>query len=181
MKNYSETIRNALRNPEGHCFCHVISMELVGASLLLTDADIPIVHAGQTYLANALINQLSDVKQEQELAAINYSIQFTAADQTMLALFLNNEQRNRVVRISRVLLADGANTTLGTLFTGRYRVASFATDGENISVSLRGALVDLLAVKGIVTTHESVRRAYPDNTSFINSSSINDKIKWGGK
>lgn len=181
MKNYSETIRNALRNPQGHTFCHVISMELEGASLLLTDASFDIVHSGQTYLANALINQLSDVKQEQELSAIQYSIDFTAADQTVLALFLNNEQRNRLVRITRVLLAEGANTTLGALFTGRYRVASFASDGETISVSLRGALVDLMAVKGIVTTHESIRRIYPTNTSFINSSSINDKIKWGGK
>lgn len=181
MKNYSTTIRNALRNPQGHSFCHVINMDLVGASLLLTDADMPIVHAGQTYLANALINQLSDVKQEQELSAIQYSITFTAADQTMLALFLNNEQRNRLVTITRVILPPDSNQSYGALFTGRYRVASFASDGETISVSLRGALVDLMAVKGIVTTHESIRRVYPDNTSFINSSSINDKIKWGGR
>lgn len=181
MKNYPEIIREALRNRDGHSFCHVIDMDLVGANLLLTDSSFDVIHSGQTFIANALINQLSDIKQEQELSAVNYSIEFTAADQTMLSLLLNNEQRNRVVTIKRVLLSNSSNTTVGTLITGRYRVSSFASNGETVSIALRGALVDLMAVKGIVTTHESIRRFYPENTSFINSSSINEKIKWGGK
>jgi hypothetical protein len=181
MKNYPTHIKEALRNKDGHTFQHVITIFLDGQNLRMTDSAFDIVYLGETYLANRLIESIDSVEQEEELTAQELEISFTGVDQTMLALFLNNEQRGRRVVVSRVLMTGDTFLAYNTpLLTNNYRIASFSTNGETIAVSLRGALTDLFQIKGVVTTMESLRRYYPDTTSFINSANVSEKLKWGG-
>lgn len=181
MKNYPNYIKDALRNRDGHIFQHIITMQLESGTLRMTDSAFDIVYQGQTFLANRLIESIDSVEQEEALTAQEVEVSFTAVDQTIPALFLNNEQRGRKVVVNRVLMQGNSNLAYNVpLLTNVYRITAFSTDGQTIAVSLRAALTDLFQVKGIVTTMESLRRYYPDTTSFINSANVSDKLKWGG-
>lgn len=177
MKNYSSQLINALNDE--HQFCHVVDLQFTSGQLRLTDAAFDVVVDGNVYSGNGLIEEVESHRQEQALRVQEIQITFTNADQTILATLLNNEQRNRLATIRRVVLAAGTNDALGVVFSARFRISSYGCDGNNVQVTLRGAIADFEAVRGIVTTHESIRRFYPANTSFINSSSVNDKLTWG--
>lgn len=181
MKNYSTAMKSALTGSVPHEFCHLVEIQFIGGTMYLTDSQYAVVHDGQTYLPNGLLNAVDTVRQEQQLSAQEIQLAFNNADQTILATLLNDEQRNRLAIITRVILTPTTNSTLGELFRCRYRISAFGVSEDTVSVTLRGAVADFYAVKGIVTTHDSIRRFYPDNTSFINSSSVNDKQKWGGQ
>ncbi len=177
MKNYSPELIAALKGE--HTFCHVLDLQFTSGTLRLTDAAHDVVDGGAVYAGNGLIEAVDPHRQEQALRAQEIQVTFTNADQTILATLLGAEQRNRLATLRRVVLRGGTNESLGTVYNARFRISSFSTDGNNVSVALRGAVADFEAVRGIVTTHESIRRFYPTNTSFINASSVNDKITWG--
>ncbi len=181
MKSYSASMISALTGSLPHEFVHLIEMQLSGSTLRMTDGQYAVQHGGYTWQPNGLINAVEDIRQEQQLSAQELSLSFNNADQTILATLLNAEQRNRLVIIKRVILTPTTNSTLGELFSCRYRISSFSVSDDVVNISLRGAVSDFYAVKGIVTTHDSIRRYYPENTSFINASSVNDKQKWGGQ
>lgn len=181
MKNYSPSMRSALTGTLPHEFVHLVEIQFAGSTLRLTDGQYAVQHGGYTWQPNGLLNAVDDVRQEQQLSARELQITFNNADQTILATLLNDEQRNRLVVIKRVILTPTTNSTLGELFSCRYRINSFSVAEDAVSINLRGAVSDFYAVKGIVTTHDSIRRYYPDNTSFINASSVNGKQKWGGQ
>lgn len=177
MKSYSPQLIAALNGE--HAFCHVVDLQFTSGQLRLTDAAHDVTVDGNTYSGNGLIEEIEGHRQEQALRVQELQITFTNADQTILATLLNTEQRNRAATVRRVVLAPGTNESLGVVFSARFRVSSYSCDGDNVQVTLRGAIADFEAVRGIVTTHESIRRFYPNNTSFINSSSVNDKLTWG--
>lgn len=181
MKNYSAPLRAALTGTAAHEFVHLVEIQFSAYTLRMTDGGYDISHGGNTYSSNALITNVDTVRQEQQLSAQEIQLTVSNVDQTILATLLGAEQRNRLVILKRVVLAPGANTTLGELFSCRYRIASYAVDEDVLTLSLRGAVADFYAVRGIVTTHDSIRRFYPTDTSFINASSVNSKQKWGGQ
>lgn len=181
MKNYNSSLRSALTGSIPHEFVHLVEVQFSGGTMRMTDGQYDVTHAGFTWSANGLITSVDDVRQEQQLSAQEIQLTFSNVDQTILATLLNNEQRNRLVIIKRVILTPTTNSTLGELFSCRYRISAYSVADSTVTISLRGAVSDFYAVKGIVTTHDSIRRYYPDNTSFINASSVNDKQKWGGK
>lgn len=181
MKNYSASMISALKGTLPHEFVHLVEIQFSNSTLRMTDGQYAVQHDGFMWQPNGLINAVDDVRQEQQLSAQELELTFNNADQTILATLLNNEQRNRLVIIKRVILTPTTNSTLGELFSCRYRINSFAVSDDSVSIRLRGAVSDFYAVKGIVTTHDSIRRYHPNNTSFINASSVNDKQKWGGE
>lgn len=181
MKSYSGAMISALTGSIPHEFVHLIELQFSGSTMRLTDGQYNVQHGGFTWSANGLSLAVDDVRQEQQLAAPEIQLTFSNADQTILATLLNAEQRNRLVIIKRVILTPTTNSTLGELFSCRYRINSFAVSEDVVTIGLRGAVSDFYAVKGIVTTHDSIRRFHPNNTSFINASSVNGKQKWGGQ
>lgn len=181
MKNYSPSMRSALTGTLPHEFVHLVEIQFAGSTLRMTDGQYNVTHDGYTWAANGLLTSVDDVRQEQQLSAQEIELTFSNVDQTILATLLNEEQRNRLVIIKRVILTPTTNSTLGELFSCRYRINSYAVEEATVSITLRGAVSDFYAVKGIVTTHDSIRRFHPENTSFINASSVNDKQKWGGQ
>lgn len=181
MRNYSAQVINALKSQDGFIYQELIQMNLNGGDLLLSDAPHDVVHNGLTYLGNGLMQLVEETRSESELVASEFTVSFSNVNQTMLALFLNKEQRNRLVKVYRVLLPYGDNVTIGELLQTRYRISSYSCDGKTLTVSFRGVIADLFQVRGIVTTMDSMRRFYPDDTSFINASSVNENIKWGGQ
>lgn len=181
MKNYSSAMKSALTGSIPHEFVHLVEIQFSGSTLRMTDGQYAVQHDGYTWQPNGLINAVDDIRQEQQLSAQELELTLNNADQTILATLLNNEQRNRLAIIKRVILTPTTNSTLGELFSCRFRISSFAVAENAVGIRLRGAVSDFYAVKGIVTTHDSIRRYYPENTSFINASSVNGKQKWGGK
>lgn len=181
MKNYSTALRSAISGDTVHGFVHLVDVQFSTGTLRMTDGAFDVVDSGVVYSANALIRQVDSVRQEQQLSAQELTVTFSNVDQTVLATLLNNEQRNRLVIVKRVVLSPESNTTIGALFSCRYRIVSFSVSDDAVTLTLRGAVADFYAVRGIVTTHDSIQRFYPNNTSFINASSVNSKQKWGGQ
>lgn len=181
MKNYPTYIKDALRNKNGHTFQHIITLHLTPETLRMTDSVFDINYQGEVYLANRLIESIEPTEQERELSSDESEVVFTAVNQTVLALFLNNEQRGAKVVVNRVLMQEGTDNAYDFPLLERiYRIASYSTNGETISVTLKGALLDLFQVKGITTSMESIQRFFPGNTSFKNAPSVSEKLKWGG-
>lgn len=179
MKSYSPAVIAALQSPNGHTFAHCFTLKLAAGNLLLTDSDFDIVHNGVTFSETALIEELDETRQETDLVVQEYQLTFTNADQTLLALFQNKEQRGRVVVIERVIMQDNSNVTLGTLLSNRFIISSYASNGVSMVVTLKSAIANLMQPRGIATTMESFRRYYPETTSCINASNVTERFKWG--
>ena len=182
MKSYSQPIKDALAadNPR----TELLEMQLAGGTIRLTTADHDITYAGNTYVASGLVLGVSDIKQQQELRVNSIDIEFTAVDQTVLALFLNTNQQNRRCILSHVVLSD-VHQVIGVLISSLFIVDSISVDDSDtkaiIAVSLTNFLSDFDAVRGIRTTQASFQRFYPESTAFINSKDVGADLTWGGK
>jgi hypothetical protein len=182
MKNYSQAIKDALTADMPRT--ELLEMQLAGGTVRLTTADHDIEYLGNTYIASGLILGVSDIKQQQELRVNSLEVEFTAVDQTIVALFLNTNQQNRRAILTQVVL-DQRHQVVGALISSRYIVDSVTVDDDEkqatIAVNFTNFLSDFEAVRGIRTTQASFQRFYPNSSAFINSKDIGDELKWGGK
>ncbi len=182
MKNYSQAVKDALRNQQP--ITDLITMNLTSGVVRLTTAGHDIVYEGLTYLSNSLILSVDGIKQQQELRVTKVNIQFTAVDQSILAVFLNQTQQNRRVTVNRVILTP-EHTVVGSLLITQFLIDSDAVDDTEescvVNVTLSNYVADFESVRGIRTTQNSFRRFYPNSTAFINSKDNKKDLKWGGK
>lgn len=183
MKNLTPEVISALKT--NYTFCSLIRMDLSGGIIRLTDAGHDIVYNGQTYLSSGLVASVAGIKQQQELRVASIDLQFSAVDQSIVALFSNANQQNRKVIISTLILENDAHTPIGTtsVITNIINKHSIDDDenGATIVVNVSNFLAEFEAVRGIRTTQSSFKRFYPNSTAFINSKDVGNDLKWGGK
>lgn len=183
MKNLTPEVIAALKT--NYTFCSLIRMDLSGGIIRLTDAGHDIVFNGQTYLSSGLVASVAGIKQQQELRVASIDLQFSAVDQSIVALFINANQQNRKVVISTLILDNDEHTAIGTtsIITNIINKHSIDDDdnGATISVNVSNFLSEFEAVRGISTTQASFKRFFPNSTAFINSKDVGNDLKWGGK
>lgn len=182
MKNYSQPIKDALA--AGWPITDLITLDLSTGPVRLSTAGHDITWGAITYQSSSLVLAVDGIKQQQELRVAEVSIQFTAVDQSLVALFLNNNQQNRKVTIERVVL-NLTHNVVGSLIKVNHNINSHSIDDSDsdsvLNVSISNSMANFESVKGIRTTQESFRRFYPNTTSFINSKDTKKELKWGGK
>jgi hypothetical protein len=151
----------------------------------MTDGSQDVNWSGADYIANGLLLGIDTIKQESKLNAIDLPITFSAADQSIIATILNDEQLNREVFIHMAVI-DPSN---GTVIPDPVSLGRYIITGTQINDALQGVVTinvssywsDFERTAGIATTHDSIRRIYPDENGFINSKDIKEDLKWGGE
>lgn len=160
-------------------------MDLAGGVVRLTDAGHDIVYQGQTYLSGGLVVSVSGIKQQQELRVASLDFQFSAVDQTIVALFSNANQQNRKVIVSTLILDNDNHKPIGLTSSLRNIINKYSIDdnasGATIGVNVSNFLAEFEAVRAIRTTQASFQRFNPNSTAFINSKDTGSDLKWGGK
>jgi hypothetical protein len=181
VKNFSTAILSAIR--EG-ARTELVEMQLATGPLRFTTANHDIEFAGAVYLSGGNFVEVGGIKQEQELRVNTCAFQISLVDQSVLALFQANNPIGRKV-ILRQVLCDDNDQVIGALLTTTMRIDTYAVDDDEatagIGVQLSNYMAQYDAVRGIRTTQASYQRFYPNSTSFINSKSAGDDLRWGGR
>ena len=154
-------------------------------TLYMSNASIDIDWSGATYSANGLFIGMDSIKSESKLNAIETPLTFSAADQSIIAIILNEEQLNREVIVHRAII----DPTNGQVIPDPINMGTFLISGTAINDAERGIVTITVASfwsdferrNGIATTHDSIRRVYPAETGLINSKDIKQDLKWGGE
>jgi hypothetical protein len=181
VKSFSPEILAAIR--EG-ARTELVEMQLAAGTVRFTTANHDITFGGNTYLSGGNFVEVGGVKQEQELRVNTCAFQISLVDQSVLALFQANNPIGRKV-ILRQVLCDDNDQVIGALLTTTMRIDTYAVDDDDasagIGIQLSNYMAQYDAVRGIRTTLASYQRFYPSSTSFINSKSAGDDLRWGGK
>ena len=180
MKNYSQAILDALAN--NNATANLLEMQLAGGTVYLTDANRNIPYNGQTYIASGLMLSVADLRQQSQFQVQSIGVQFTTADQSVVALFSQN-QKGRTCILTEVIFDDYSKDIVGQLQQGRFRVnapSQRTGDADDVlSIDLTNFMSEWKARRGLRTTQASHQVYYPNSTSFINSMDVKE-IEWGG-
>ena len=169
-----------------HTACNLLEIRFSGGNTLyMTDGSVDVNWAGADYIANGLLVGIDTIKQESKLNAIDLPIQFSAADQSIIATILNDEQLNREVFINLAII----DPTSGQVIPDPISIGRYIITGTQINDAERGIVTitvssywsDFERTAGISTTHDSIRRIYPTENGFINTKDIKEDLKWGGE
>lgn len=182
MKNYSPGVIAALKQDKP--ITTLVELYLAEGNYYFTTANLDITYNGVEYVSSGLLLALDSVKQQKELKVAKLRLEFSSAEQSLLSIFLNNNNTNRKAKIIEVILNDDMQV-IGPLLTANYLIdtPSFNEgDGKSsFALTITNYLSDFQATRGIYTTQASFRRFYPQSTAFINSKDAGAPLKWGGK
>lgn len=182
MKNYSQAIKDAITDEQP--FVGLIQMNLNGGTIYLTTAAHDLEYLGQTWISSGLVLSVASLSEKTELSVQSIDIEFTTVDQSIIAMFTNNNQQNKTILLKLAIL-DDVHQVIGELYSKTYIVDSFSDQNDEeeatINVEVSNFLSDFEAVRGVRTTQSSFARFYPNTTSFINSKDIKKELKWGGE
>jgi len=182
MKNYSQAIKDAITDEQP--LVGLIRMNLNGGTIYLTTAAHDIDYLGETWISSGLVLSVASLSEKTELSVQSIDIEFTAVDQSIIALFTNNNQQNKTILLKLAIL-DDVHQVIGELYSKTYIIDSFSDQNDDneatINVEVSNFLSDFEAVRGVRTTQASFARFYPNTTSFINSKDIKKELKWGGE
>jgi hypothetical protein len=182
MKNYTTQMIDAIKAGAGRT--ELLTFNLSNGIVRLTTAGHDIVHAGQTFTASGILLDVPSIKQQQELRINTVAVQISVVDQSILALFQAANPVGRDAVISQIIVDDNDQPIGNPLISAAFRIDSFTVDDDErnatMEVELSSYMAQLDTTRGIRTTTDSFRRFYPASTSFINSKSAGDNIKWGG-
>ena len=180
----SQDIKDQL-DSDSFSYCHLIKMDLNGLSVHLTEAQFDIEYKGVDYLGNGLLLDVSSIRETSEIRVNSVNIEFTAADQTMLALLLNNSQISREVLIYRAYLDDENDIISEPTLLTWGNITGFSTNTSMsdsiISLTFAGPFADWERINGRVTTAASQNRFYPNDKGMEYATQVKAELKWGGK
>jgi len=182
MKNYSSPIKAAIAANKP--IVYLYELNLVDGDYYLADFATNLTHNTDVYSATNLVLGSDPFKQQVDLTVLDFNILFTAVDQTMLALFLNDNQQNQTITVRKVIIDDDYSV-IGQLMQTTVTIDSYAVndgvESATMEVNCSNAFGAWQVVRGIRTTQASFSRLIPNTTSFINSKDINEELIWGGR
>lgn len=180
MLDLSQDILDAIEGD--HDFCHLIEMQLNGITVRLTEAMFNVEYDGDTYLGNGVLLDIDGAKETSELSVNSTSITFTAAEQSIVALMLQNNQIERPVRIFRAYLDDKGNT-IGVVQLTWGTTTSFTInddeDSTEIQIEVAGPFSDWEKKSGRASSDGSMRKYFPNDPSMEFASQVQTELEWG--
>lgn len=167
-----------------HVFAHLLKFEFSSGAVCFTDAGYDISWNGDTYLANGLLLGMDAPKFTSELRVGETSVAFSAADQSIMAMILNESQINRYVHVYRAFLDQNMQVIPNPIFLHSWLITDASTSTERkeaeIEVSMASEWADFEAARGRRTTDSSQRRFYPTDRGLEFATQVKKDIKWGG-
>lgn len=180
MLEISQDIIDAIEGD--HDFCHLIDMDLNGIYVRLTEAMFDIDYNGNTYLGNGILLDIDGAKETDELSVNSTAIKFTAVEQSMVAIMLQNNQIERPVKVYRAYLDEDGNV-IGAILLTWGTTTSFGISDEvgdtNIQINIAGPFSDWQKTAGRNTTNGSMKRFYPNDPSMEFASQVKPELEWG--
>ena len=182
MIQVSVAVANALASD--HAFAHLLKIDFTSGPIYFTDAGYDIAYGGVTYQANGLLLGMDSPKFTTELRVGEISVSFGAADQSVLALLLNNSQINRYVTVYRAIIDSSMQVIPDPILLHSWLITNVAVTSDRgdaeVSVSMASEWADFEAPRGRRSTDASQRRFYPNDRGFEFSTQVKKEIKWGG-
>lgn len=180
MLNLPQAVIDAIDND--HDFCHLIEMQMNGITIRLTESAFDVDYDGDTYQGNGVLLDVDGAKETSELSVNSSSITFTAAEQSIVAIMLQNNQVERPVRIFRAYLDDEGNA-IGAILLTWGTTTGFSIEDDldetNIKVDIAGPFSDWEKSAGRNTTDGSMRKFFPNDKSFEFASQVKPELEWG--
>lgn len=181
MIDVSDELKAAIEGD--HEFCHLIELQLNGLTVRLTEAMYDIESDGDTYLGNGVLLDVDGVKESETIDVNSVQISFTAVEQSIPALMLQNNQIDRQVRIYRAYL-NRDTSVIGRILLSWGSVTEYSidsdTDGDTIiAITAAGPFSNWEKTSGRNTTNGSMHKFYPDDDSFEFASQIKPELEWG--
>lgn len=169
----------------GGDFCHLIELELEPSSIYLTDAYFNVLHNGNTYLGNGILTSLDAIVLRSEITVNQTKINFTAVEQSMVSVLLNNNQINRTGKVHRAYLNEDGSV-LGTLGLTRLQVnsapdISIGKTTAEVSLPIAGIFADFSRINNRRSTLASQQKHFPLCTGHAFASEAGKEYKWGRK
>ncbi|MDX1538821.1 hypothetical protein [Arsukibacterium sp.] len=168
-----------------HNYCHLIRMELANNTVLrFTEAGFDIDWNGETFDANGLLLGVDAPSFNTELRIGEIGLSFTAADQSIVALMLSNNQVNRPVYIYRAYINPFGQVIPDPVLLHAWLITSTDVqddkDSATCTVRMASEWADFEAPRGRRTTQNSQTRYYPQDKGLEFSTQVKKDIKWGG-
>ena len=138
----------------------------VGSGSRFTDHYKDITFDSNTYTASSLFLGSSEVSEESNVAVDSITISFTNADQTIIALLLNNQS----------IIADPFLLFKGTIESFSLEESE---ESSNVSISVASHWADFEKLKGRKTNTSSQELYFEDEVGFDFASQSVQDIKWG--
>lgn len=178
MKNYSTAVRNALANDNATCF--LIEIQSATQTIYLTDSPRDVIYDGHVWVASGLVLGVENRRQQSQIQVQSLSINFTTADQTIVAIFGNANQKGRAVIVTEVIFNAAGSSAVGELTKQRYIINDYSQSDDQFSLDLSNYAARWRMTRGLRTVQSSHQQLYPDSTSFINSKDLKE-LDWGGE
>lgn len=180
MLNLPQAVIDAIEGD--HDFCHLIEMQLNGLTVRLTEAMFDVDDGGDNYLGNGILLDIDGAKETDELSVNNTSITFSASEQSIVAIMLQNNQIERPVKIYRGYL-DNDGQLIGKILLTWGTTTSFSISDElndtKIQIDIAGPFSDWEKSAGRNTTNGSMQKYFPDDKSMEFASQVKPELKWG--
>lgn len=170
---------------DGGPYCHLVELALSPSTLYFCDSSFDVIEGGHTYLGNGILRAFDAVTIRNEITVNKTKIEFTAVEQSMVAILLANNQLNRLITISRAYLNDDG-TVLGKLQLMQLQVSgepSSQSDQKTAKITLPAASIwaDFDKINGRRSTTASQQKHFPNDTGHFAASEAGKEYKWGRK
>ena len=138
---------------------------------------------GDTYTASSLFLGSSEVQETADVAVNTLTLKFSGADQTIIALLLNNNYMNKVARVYRGFLDDSQTLIADPFLLFDGRISNFSLE-ENATTSSVNIIItshwaDFEKVSGRRTAENSQKLHFSTDKGMEFASKTAQKIKWG--
>lgn len=177
MKNYSQAVKDALLN--NNATANLIDLNLAGGAVYITDAGRDVEYMGRRYIASGLVASVGGRKQQSQMQVQSVAINFTTADQSIIALFSGNQKGYPAI-VREVVFDDATVDVVGELLQQRYIINNYSQDDDSFSVDLSNYAARWRTVRGMRTTQASHQLYFPQSASFVNSKDLTE-VEWGGE
>jgi hypothetical protein len=168
-----------------HDYCHLIRLELANNTIVrLTDAGFDINWNGEAFDANGLLLGMDAPTFNTQLRIGEIQLSFTAADQSIVALMLGQNQINRYVYVYRAYLTNQGVVIPDPILLHTWLITASDVSDSNgsavCSVAMASEWADFEKPSGRRSTNASQQRFYPGDKGMEFSGQINKDLKWGG-
>ena len=157
----------------------------IGSGITQTDHYKDLTYDGNTYTASSIFLGISNVTESPEVAVDSLVVGFSGADQTIIALLLNNNYSEADATIYRGFLDSNQNLIADPFILFKGRVESFELSEDEtssqININIASHWADFEKIQGRKTNSNSQQIYFSGDKGFDYASQSTGDIKWGKK
>lgn len=164
--------------------CHLVHFAL-SSDIYITDYGHDLSYGGNTYLASDSLLAIASPQETQELRVGQINVTLSAAEQSFVSIFLNQNWINREATISRAVIS-ASGTVIGApivVFNGQITQFQIDEGGDksDVTVALASHWADFDKKAGRFTNNNSQQYFFDGDLGFEYAANTVKDLKWGRK